>query len=291
MSTAKPDSSVLRALHPRIIVAFDFDETLAPNTTDALLEHLGVDPQTFRNGEIAPREADGWESRLAEADALLELSRSDRGPISESVFREVGQAIELYQGVPGMFGRVRDAVAELDEVTSVEFHLITAGFVHVPAFTQIADEFTTIIGSHWDFGPQREIRAVKNTVGHYDKVRHLKALAKGLESVQSDRDRDVDAYLGEEEWHAPYEQIVFVGDGDSDLPAFDLLQSNGGTAIAVHQAPDNESWESRGDMRRGRQVMALARSDFSEGSDLMRALELAARRAAARVALLRVGRD
>lgn len=87
----------------------------------------------------------------------------------------------------------------------------------------------------------------------------------------------------------PFEQIIFVGDGDSDLPAFALMRERGGCAIAVRQAPEGE-WESRDDIRPGREVEALVQSDFTEGSPLMTALAAAAQRAALRVRLLRAGR-
>lgn len=287
-----PDAHVLQALHPRVALAFDFDETLAPGTTDVLLSHLGVDPDEFSRQHVDPREDDGWEHVLAEAHALRELSLArDGGPITDETFAEVGEVIELYPGVPEMFGRVREAVAEVDADVEVEFHLITAGFVNVPSHTPIAHEFDSIIGGHWAYDDDGGVLTPKSTVGHYDKVRYLLAIAKGLDAVAADDDRDPDVPLPDEEWHVPIPQIVFVGDGDSDLPAFDFLQSNGGAAIAVRQSADAASWESRSDMRDGREVVALAESDFSEGSPLLAVLLDAARRAALRVRMLRTGHD
>ena len=59
----KPDRVVLRPRLPRVAFVFDFDETLAPNTTDARLDHLGVDPERFRDLRVEP-----W-SRPVEAAA------------------------------------------------------------------------------------------------------------------------------------------------------------------------------------------------------------------------------
>ncbi len=276
----KPDGAVLRAHHPRVVFAYDFDETLAPNTTNALLSHVGCDPEAFREQHVAPLVEDGWEERLAEARALSMLSRTLDEPITESTFADVAAELELYPGVESSFDRLTNAVAETDPDLAVEFHLITAGFVNVPAATSIADRFTSIIGGHWAFDEDGAIVQPKNTVGHYAKVRHLLAIAKGLDSIRSDRDHDVDRRIPEEEWHVPFEQMIFVGDGDSDLPAFDLMQSRSGTAIAVYQAGNPDDWESRADMRDGRQVACLAESDFTDGSALMTALVAAGRRAA-----------
>ena len=275
-------SDIVRARHPRIAFVFDFDETLAPNTTNALLTHLGEDPAEFRSNKVQPLVEDGWEQRLAEARALYLLSSDPDGPgpITRETFTEVAGKLELYPGVEELFERLRDSVSEVDDQLDVEFYLITAGFVHVPEATSIADRFKQIIGGHWAFDDGGAIIMPKSTVGHYDKVRHIMALAKGLDSIASDQAHDVDRHYPEDEWYIPIEQIVFVGDGDSDLPAFDYMQSNSGTAIAVHQAETVENWESRGDMRRGRQVVAVARSNFEDGSPLLSALQDAGRRAA-----------
>ncbi|NNE94917.1 MAG: haloacid dehalogenase-like hydrolase, partial [Acidimicrobiales bacterium] len=247
-----PNELHVRALRKRVLLAFDFDETLAPNTTNALLEHLGENPEEFRDRYVKPLQDRGWESRLAEAHTLVELSRRRSDPITDQTFAEVASNLDMYPGVPDMFDRVRTAVGDIDDDIDVEFHMITAGFVNIPSHTAIADEFTSIIGGHWAFDEAGQIVFPKNTVGHYAKVRHLLALAKGIDSVQSDRSYDIDRDIPESEWHAPFEQIIFVGDGDSDLPAFDFMQSHAGTAIAVYQADNAREWESKGDMRRGR---------------------------------------
>lgn len=288
----KADEQVLQALHPRVAVAFDFDETLAPSTTDALLEHLGEDPERFTAEHVQPLTDDGWETRLAQAHALRALSqRHPDGPITSETFAAVADGLELYPGVVDLFDRLRAAVDETEADVEVEFFLITAGFVDVPSHTAIADEFTRIIGGHWALDDDGGILIPKSTIGHYDKVRHLLAIAKGLDSVEADRDTDPDVTIPDHDWHVPFAQMVFVGDGDSDLPAFDLMESRGGVGVAVRQAGSDADWESREDMRDGREVAALATSDYREGSPALRVLEAAVRRAALRVQMLRAGRS
>ncbi len=114
MSDQKPDSIVLQALHRRVVFAFDFDETLAPNTTNALLEHLGEDPEEFRSAHVAPLVDDGWEQRLAEAHALVDLSNrrvaGGGDGITAHTFAAVAAELPLYDGVEDMFDTVTSAV-------------------------------------------------------------------------------------------------------------------------------------------------------------------------------------
>lgn len=283
----RDEGRVVRSVHPRVVYVFDFDMTLAPRTTDELLRHLGVDPEEFSRRWVEPRTAGGWEERLAEAQALVELSQSERGPITAETFLQVAEKLELYPGVPTMFDRLIEAVREVDPALEVEFHLLTAGFIEIPSATAVAERFNSIVGGAWSFGDDDAIAWPKRTVGHYDKVRHLLALAKGLGSVAADRPDDIDRDIPEGEWHVPFEQMIYVGDGDSDLPAFDFMESHAATAVGVHRAGSAEEWSARDNMRDGREVATVLEADYEPGSRLATALETAGRRAALWTSLLR----
>lgn len=275
-----------RPHHPHIVVAFDFDQTLSTRTTDHLVRHLGVDPDDFERDAVDPRVAEGWDTRLAEAAALLDLSRSSsRGPVTRSTFADLGATLELYPGVVELFDRLRAAVEEVGTDLRVEFHLITAGFVEMPSATPIADEFTSIRGGHWAVDDDGALCFPASTLGHDAKVRHLQALAKGLAGTDDDRTGggtpvDPRAPLPLEAWHAPWEQVIYVADGNSDLPAFEFVRRHGGTAIGVHQASDDAEWDAAEAMRPGRRVDALHRSDYREGSPLLDTMVDAVTRAA-----------
>ncbi|MGH1504098.1 MAG: hypothetical protein ACRBI6_11120 [Acidimicrobiales bacterium] len=280
-----------RPHHPHVVVAFDFDQTLSTRTTDHLVRHLGVDPDEFERNAVAPRVAAGWDTRLAEAAALLELSRtSEHGPVTRSTFDELGATLELYPGVADLFEILRDAVGEISTDLSVEFHLITAGFVEMPSATPIASEFTSIRGGHWAFDDDGALNDgalndgalcfPASTLGHDAKVRHLEALAKGLDTIDDDASPDLRAPLPLAEWHAPWEQVIYVADGNSDLPAFEFVRRHGGTAIGVHQAPTDAEWDAADAMRPGRRVDALHRSDYRDGRPLLDTMIDAVTRAA-----------
>ncbi len=277
---------VLRPVHRRVAFVFDFDRTLADRTTDSLLRHVGIEPDDFARGHVTPRVEEGWSERLAEARGLVELSRSEAGPITRDTFGEVAGKLQLYPGVPEVFDRLRNAVASVEPSLDVEFHLLTAGFVEVPSATAVADEFTSMVGCRWAFDEDGMIAWPATNVGHYEKVRHLLVLAKGLDSVAADRPWDVDRHIPEDEWHVPFEQVVYVGDGDSDLPVYDFMESHAGVAIGVHTGPSPSSWDALPNMHQGRRIAALHEANYEAGTPLMRALELAAERAANRVQLL-----
>lgn len=70
------NNRIIRAVHPSVAFVFDFDRTLAERTTDALLRHPGIDRHWFNDHFVEPKVTAGWTERLAEAHALVAVSRT-----------------------------------------------------------------------------------------------------------------------------------------------------------------------------------------------------------------------
>ena len=278
------------AFHHRIAVAFDFDETLGPSTYDVLLEHLGEDPDAFKKSRVRPLKDDGWEDDLANAYALIELSKSRDEPVTYDTLAEVGKSIELYDGVAKMFDRLRDAAEGISPGIAVEFYLVTAGFIVIPNNTPIAGEFTATYGSSLHCDEDGSVSFLKRLISHPEKTRYLLSIAKGLEPDGSNGPADVFRDVPQEDWHVPLDQMLFVGDGDSDMPAFRLMNEHGGLAVGVVKADRTADWEGYELVHGGRRVANLAPADYTDGGEMLRSLCLAVGSIAKRVELRKLGR-
>ncbi len=95
--------------------------------------------------------------------------------------------------------------------------------------------------------------------------------------------------MPEEEWHVPLDQVIYVGDGASDMPAFSLMNDHGGIAIGLYKGDTVEEWRGQAHMHAGRRVENLVPVDYSEESELMQSLTLAVESIAKRIALRRLG--
>ena len=248
--------------HNRIALIFDFDETLAPDTFTALLDYCGLDPEQFQTQRIEPLLENGWDKKLARFHCLIEESRRrDDLTITADTFAEVGQNLALYPEVEQMFARVRKYAQNVVPDVEVEFYLLTAGMLEIPRATAVASEFRTMWGGELHFDDQGELAFVKRTVSYPDKIRYILKLGKGLDIDDPKINHDVYRYMPEDEWYVPLSQIIYVGDGDSDMPAFAFVRENEGIAIGVFQSDSAASWESHNQMTRGRRVQNLAPAD------------------------------
>lgn len=280
----------------RLALIFDFDGTLGPGTYESLLEHLGFNAEQFKEEHIVPLLKNGWEEPLAQSYSLELISRGriprpdgGRQLIDEKLLGKVGREMELFEGVPEMFDRVRRAAREEDRDLEVEFYLLTAGFADVVQTSTIAHEFRRIYGGAYHFDPDTGgIDAAKRLVTHPEKPRYILQICKGKELEQADP-VSADEVLPREKWRLPLDQVVYVGDGMSDIPAFELVTEHGGIALGVVCAGDSaEDWTARERLHTDRVVENLAPSDYREGSELMRSLLLAVQSIARRIAIRRL---
>lgn len=263
---------------------FDFDKTLAEDSFVALLRWCRLDPEAFKAERVRPLVEAGWEESLARSYALVQASRRGPTKITRGLLTEVGRTIRLFDGVGEMFPRLREVVSRVTPGVEVEFYILTSGFAEIPRATAIAEEFKAIFGGEFHFDDVGELAYVKKTVPHAEKVNYLLILSKGL---KEEKNNPAHAYrkVPEAELHVPLSQVVYVGDGASDIPAFNLMYRCRGVALGLFSGNEVDAWQSRADLHRDERVENLVRADYRESSDLMRSLTLAAEAIGKRIAL------
>jgi phosphoglycolate phosphatase-like HAD superfamily hydrolase len=278
------------AFHNRLAIVFDFDDTLAPDSYDTLLEHLGVDPDRFEDERVKPLSDSGWDDTLARFHCIIqEAQQRDDLTLDQDFCRRVGEAIEPFPGVPEMFDQVRDWANAIADDVDVEFYLLSAGFVDVHRHMDIAEHFSEMWGSEFYFGDDGTATWCKQMITFSEKVRYVLQLAKGVGTEGENEPREVYRDVPAEDWHVPLDQVVYVGDGASDMPVFELMREHGGMAIGVFEkSPDQ--WDALDSVNQDRRVQNLASADYSEGAELMESLRLAVESICKRIELRRQGK-
>ena len=74
----------------------------------------------------------------------------------------------------------------------------------------------------------------------------------------------------------------------SDVPAFELMQKEGGIALGVVRRDSPEEWQARERLHTDMVVENLAPSDYRKDSELLKSLVLAVDSMAAKIALRRL---
>jgi len=274
-------------MEPLIAVVFDFDDTLAPDSTSAFLENFGVDVKSFWR-EAARRVQAGWDPVPAYLDMMLCESRrrKPRERITREKLRQWGGKLKFHAGVPQIFSRLSKQARSLSSDLKIEFYIVSSGIGEILRATTIARHFTDIWASDFGYGRDGSIEGLKNIISFTDKTRFLFQVSKGLIGETARKDPfAVNRKTSGGKLRLPMSQMIIVGDGYTDVPCFSLVQKNGGIAIGVYSRESREKWGKAWGFLEDQRVSHLVAADFRKNSGLDDALSLAVDKIARDIAL------
>ncbi|MFN3402631.1 MAG: HAD family hydrolase [Cytophagaceae bacterium] len=261
----------------RIAVIFDFDDTLAPDSTSSFLEHMGVNVPEFWKKKVQPLLDDDWDPIPAYLYMMIEESNSGKiPPITRAELESFGSKISFHKGVAGMFKRLEDHVRQIYSDTDIEFYLISSGIGDILRNTAISKNFKDIWASDFSYDQNDKIKFPKKIVSFTDKTRYLFHIAKGLTGPKfRGKPFDVNKKVDISKLKVPTDHMIFVGDGYTDIPCFSLIKKGGGYAFGVYDNENRDKWgRAWGFIEEGR-VTSLYSANFSEKSDLSNSLLMA----------------
>lgn len=275
-------------MHETIAVVFDFDDTLAPDSTSGYLSQSGIgDLNSFWKKDVATLTNDDWDPVPAYLYKIIEASKTARIPkVTQESLMEWGRCLPLHEGVSGLFARLKQIAKEANPRAVVEFYLISSGIGDILRQTSIASEFTDIWASEFAYGIDGGIDFPKKIVSFTDKTRYLFHIQKGLIGPQSrGKPFDVNKKLKPEQIRIPIDHMIFVGDGYTDIPCFSLVKKDGGVSIAVFDKTHSEKWGSAYQFVHDGRVSNLLSANYSEQSDLSIFLGMAVKKLATDIAV------
>ena len=270
-----------RPFIPRILLAFDFDQTLASDSIDAVLELYGMARPDWDRDFVKPL-GDGWDAIMRRSQALIELARARDKPLTRELMREAAGRIRLYDGVLDMPEHLRELARGVHPEIELEFVVLSCGFSEIINGTEIGRLFDRSFASAFHFDGEGKAVCMKRIVGHPEKALYLEAMAKVLEVNDANAPEAAGRDIDEHEYHVPLDQMIYVGDGGSDLHAFGFMKASGGLAIAIDK---DEVFDFADKQLPTQRVDNIARPDYSQGKELLHSLEHAVRACASRIAL------
>jgi phosphoserine phosphatase len=271
-----------------IAVIFDFDDTLGEDTTTLLLkEILGMsDKQVsdFWNIEVDKLVKKGWDPPLAYLSLILKKARDEKGvKMNNHVLRELGRKVQLYPGVDTVFDRLRRYVESEDLLkqadTKLEFYIISGGFEEILRGTSIAKEMKDIFACTIDDDNCAD-PSIKSTVTFTEKTKFLYAINKGVTGEELRRDPyRVNDVIPEENRRIPFRNMIYIGDGPTDIPCFSAVQHGGGRTIGLlkYQLRENTLVDNRREWaiaRGDRRTLGPYRPCYGDDDDLYLNLKL-----------------
>ena len=247
---------------PIIAFLYDFDKTLC--TTDmedyAFIPSLGMTPREFwalANGFGHANRMDGI---LAYMYTMIQESEKRDLPFTRESLREMGRDIVLFPGVEGWFRRI-NAFGE-EQGVQVEHYVISSGLREIIEGSSISGEFKEIYASEFYYDGEGRPVWPKLTVNFTAKTQFVYRINKGVLDVSDDK--TLNDSMPDDSKRVPFTNMVYVGDGLSDVPCMKMMRAYGGQAIAVYQKSNRAGVEKL--LQDGR-VDFIFPADYREGTE------------------------
>ena len=275
-----------------IAIIFDFDDTLAPDSTSGFLAYMGVDVPRFWKEKVDPLVRNGWDPVPAYLHQMIQLSgkNSPKKKFTKQSLLEWGSQVTFYPGATKIFRSLQKHIREIarnkQQQSEIEFYIISTGIGDILESTKIRKHFTQIWASNFHYSDSGEILFPKNVVSFTDKTRFLFHIAKGIiGNDYTGKPFEVNRKLPPEQYRIPFNRMIFVGDGYTDVPCFSLIRKNDGIAIGVYDRSRREKWgKAWGFIEDGR-VSNLAAANYRKGSGLYDSLLMAVESICDKIAL------
>ena len=216
---------------PIVALIYDFDGTLSPGNMQefGFIQAIHKTPEEFwsmSNGLATGQDASDI---LAYMKMMFDEARKAGIPLRRSDFKRFGQDIKLFEGVKEWFGIV-NAYGEAHGVT-VEHYINSSGLKEIIEGSPIAKEFKHIFAGTFIYDDKGEAVWPGIAVDYTAKTQFLFKIQKGIFSSR-DAQR-VNESTSDEDKRIPFSQMIYFGDGDTDIPSMKIVNMFGGHAIAV----------------------------------------------------------
>lgn len=253
---------------PIVAILYDFDSTLSPTDMQAygFIPNMGMTPGEFWGRTTEFSKATGCEKILSYLYTMVDVAREKGIKMTRQYLNECGRNIQFFPGVTTWFKRINE-YGESKGVR-VEHYLVSSGNREIVEGCAIANEFKQMFACEFIFDKKSgEVIWPKLAINYTQKTQFFFRISKGV--FDTTDDDSVNQKVGSR--RIPYSNIVYIGDGLTDVPAMLIAKNNGGRSIAVYQKGQEAKVMALKDEGR---VNFLALADYSAGRRLEKILHL-----------------
>jgi len=247
-----------------IAMVYDFDGTLCPQPMQeyTVLPQIGIEPAKFWKGVNDIAEAEGEEKMLTYMRLLLEEADRRNVHVGKVEFNALANKLEYFPGVETWFARMNDFVRdECKGRVQLRHYVVSAGLREILDGASIRKQFHKVFASEYHYNHHGVATFPKLLITDTAKTQFLFRINKGREDLSD----SINSHMPKEQRPVPFRNIIYIGDGETDVPSMAVTRQNGGTALAVY--PFGKSNRARKKKTEAKNLMEVGRVDFAAPAD------------------------
>ncbi len=248
---------------------YDFDGTLARGNMQevSFIPSIGMDIGAFWAEAEALTQAADADGILMYMQLMLRHARDNGAPITRETLAEQGREVALFEGLKDLswFDRMNAFGAQYG--LDIEHYIISAGLEEMIEGTPIRPALTHVFASHYVYDEKGEAAWPAVGVNYTTKTQYLFRINKGVNNHwENER---INHFIPDDDRRVPFDRMIFLGDGDTDVPTMKMMHTKGGFSIAVYDPRSNEKDQKKVySLISEDRVNFVAAADYREGTAL-----------------------
>ena len=249
---------------PIIAICYDFDKTLSPTDMQAqgYIQSIGYDVGDFwyKSNSLASK------NEMDQNLSYMYVMKEAEGKVlfTKDKLMEYGAKVKLFSGVESWFERICKYGEQKGVI--VEHYIISSGLKEMIEGTSVAKNgvFKKIYASSFFYNERGVAMWPAQVVNYTNKTQFLFRIKKGVLDIN---DPAINDYFSIEEERIPFQNMIYIGDSDTDIPCMKLVNSYGGYSIGVYDAKTNDKTKVY-KMMRDKRIKYFVPADYSENTEM-----------------------
>ncbi|MDO4460388.1 MAG: haloacid dehalogenase-like hydrolase [Clostridia bacterium] len=261
-----------------IAVIWDCDKTLVDGyMQDPIFEHYGVNSSEFWsevNELPAYYQAQGVKINRDTIYLNHFIHKAHDGTfpgLNNKKLHSFGKELKFYKGVPEIFEKTKEIInsdsSYAEYGIQVEHYIVSTGMTEIIRGSELMSYISGVWGCELIEGPDKDGNRVISEIGYtIDNTTKTKALFEINKGILQLENVDVNSKIPEDKRRVQFKNMIYIADGPSDIPAFSLVNKNGGSTFGIYPKGDMEAMQQVEQMRADGRINMYAEADYSEGT-------------------------
>ncbi len=247
-------------------IAYDFDGTLAPGNMQEydFVPAVGMTSKEFWSEATQLEQHQQADKILAYMRLMIQKASAKGVSIRKEDFVKYGRSVALFEGVTDWFQRINSYATS--KTVEIKHYIISSGIREMIEGTPIASEFHKIFASSFMYDHHGVAVWPALAVNYTTKTQYLFRINKG--SLDVCDHSQINKFVPQHERPMPFANMIFIGDGETDIPSFRTVKEQGGHAIAVYKPRASKAREKSRDLIKEGRVNLMAPASYNEGSQI-----------------------
>lgn len=221
----------------KVALIYDFDKTLCSKDMQeySFIPNLNMTSSTFWNEVSNFTKEEKMDKILGYMYMMIKKSQEINKDITIPYLNSLGSSVELFPGVLNWFNNINEYGKKID--LEIEHYIVSSGIKEIIEGTSITKYFKEIYACEFLYVNNVAVWP-KQSINYTAKTQYISRINKGVLDIADDV--TLNKMMSDDERRISSKNMIYFGDGLTDIPSMKMTRSYGGYAIAVYQNNDTK---------------------------------------------------